>query len=251
MKKRYLPVLFFVLLALSSCFDIEERYDFQSDGSCNVAYNFDMSSAVSVLKNLMSDSLRATPQFSAVKDTTLNFYSVVPDTTRMKMNNEEADMAKNSNLSIKMNLKNNVMKVGIMHQAKNPAELEYYLKHFSKMSINKNITGGDKKTVGLDAQQLIAGENYYSYEVTPHKFYRIIDKAKFEAFIKKTQSVFAMAKALLIETPYKLVLHFSHPVKRVSNPKAIVSADRKEVTLITNMDDVMKNPSIMNIKVDF
>ena len=108
-----------------------------------------------------------------------------------------------------------------------------------------------KQAKGFDPQQLVAGEDYYSYEITPHKFYRIIDKDKFNAFVKKTQSAFSMAKAMLIETPYKLVLNFAKPVKKVSNPKAIVSADRKRVTLVTNMDDVIKNPALMNLKIDF
>ena len=254
MKKFYYPILFFVLLCLSSCVDIEEHYDFKPDGSCNVLYSFDMSSAVSVLMNLMSDSIKETPQFSLVKDTTLNFYTALPDSTQQKMTLEEANMAKSSSLMVKMNLKKNIMKVGINHVAKNSADLEYYLKHLSKISMNSqlnSVTKNDKHVGGFDAEQLVAGEDYYSYEITPHKFYRVIDKTKFSAFLKKTQSAFAMAKAMLIDMPYKVVLNFAKPVKKVNNPKAIVSADRKRVTLITNMDDVIKNPSLMNLKIDF
>jgi hypothetical protein len=253
MKRFYYPILFFVLLCLSSCVDIEEHYDFKPDGSCNVVYSFDMSSAISVLTNLMSDSLRQTPQFSLVKDTTLNFYSALPDSTQQKMTLEEANMAKSSNLSVKMDLKKNIMKVGINHFAKNPADLEYYLKHLSKMSMSGqlNAVTKNKKANGFDAQQLVAGEDYYSYEITPHKFYRVIDKAKFNAFLKKTESAFTMAKAMLIDMPYKVVLNFAKPVKKVNNPRAILSADKKTVTLVTNMDDVIKNPSLMNLKIDF
>lgn len=254
MKKIYFPLVFFVLLCLSSCVDIEERYDFKPDGSCNVLYSFDMSSAVSVLMNLMTDSIKATPQFSMVKDTSLNFYSALPDTTQQKMSLEEVNMAKGSNLAVKMDLKKSIMKVGINHVAKNAADLEYYLKHLSKMSLNdqlNSVTKNNKKGGGFDARQLVAGEDYYSYEITPHKFYRIVDKAKFNAFLKKTQSAFTMAKAMLIDMPYKVVLNFAMPVKKVYNPKAIVSADRKRVTLITNMDEVIKNPSLMNLKIDF
>lgn len=254
MKKLYLPVIFFVLLFFSSCLDIEEQYNFKQDGSCSIVYGFDMGSAVSVLMNLMSDSVKATPQFSLVKDTTLNFYTALPDTTQLKMSAEEANMAKSSNLSIKMNLKKSIMKVSINHLAKNSAELEYYLKHISKISMNsqlKSISKGEKQPLGFDAQQLVAGEDYYTYEITPHKFYRVIDKAKFNAFLKKTSSAFSMAKAMLIDMPYKVILNFAKPVKKVYNSKAIVSADRRRVTLITNMDDVMKNPSLMNLKIDF
>jgi hypothetical protein len=254
MKKRYFLILFFVLIGLSSCVDIEEHYDFKADGSCNVVYGFDMSSAVSVLMNLMTDSVKETPQFSLVKDTTLNFYTALPDSTQQKMSLEESNMAKSSNLAIKMDLKKSIMKVSINHFSKNSADLEYYLKHLSKISMSNplnKVTKNDKQTKAFDAQQLLAGEDYYLYEITPHKFYRVVDKAKFNAFLKKTQSTFAMAKAMLIDMPYKVILNFSKPIKKINNPKAILSADRKKVTLITNMDDVIKNPSLMNLKIDF
>jgi len=181
------------MLCLSSCVDIEEHYDFKADGSCNVVYGFDMSRAVSVLMNLMSDSVRATPQFAMKKDTTLNFYSALPDSTQQKMTADEINMAKGSNLSVKMDLAKSVMKVSINHYAKTAADLQYYLQHISKISMNSNINAATKNSAspkGFDAQQLVAGQDYYSYEITPHKFYRIIDKDKFNAFLKKTQSAF-------------------------------------------------------------
>ena len=254
MKKLYFLFFFFILICFSSCVDIEERYDFKTDGSCNVVYGFDMGSAVSVLMNLMPDSVKETPQFSMVKDTTLNFYTALPDSTQEKMTPEEVKMAKTSDLSVKMNLAKNVMKVNISHFSKNAADLEYYLKHLSNMSMNSQldaVTKSSKKPSGFDTQQLLAGEDYYLYEITPHKFYRIIDKAKFNAFMKKTQATLSMAKAMLIDMPYKVVLNFAKPLKRINNPKAIVSADRKHVTLTATMDDIMKNPSLMNLRIDF
>jgi hypothetical protein len=246
-------LIFFVLICFSSCVDIEEHYDFKADGSCNVVYGFDMSSAVSVLMNLMSDSVRATPQFAMVKDTSLNFYSALPDTTQQKLSPDEVNMAKASKLAVKMDLQKSIMKVSIIHTAKNVADLQYYLQHISKISMNGqlNAVTKNKTPKGFDAQQLVAGQDYYNYEVTPHKFYRIIDKTKFNAFLKKTQSTLAMAKAMLIDMPYKLVLNFTKPVKKLDNSKAVLSADRKHVTLITNMDEVIKNPNVMNLKIDF
>jgi len=246
-------LIFFVLICFSSCVDIEEHYDFKADGSCNVVYGFDMSSAVSVLMNLMSDSVRATPQFAMVKDTSLNFYSALPDTTQQKLSPDEVNMAKASKLAVKMDLQKSIMKVSIIHTAKNVADLQYYLQHISKISMNGqlNAVTKNKSPKGFDAQQLVAGQDYYNYEVTPHKFYRIIDKTKFNAFLNKTQSTLAMAKAMLIDMPYKLVLNFTKPVKKLDNSKAVLSADRKHVTLITNMDEVIKNPNVMNLKIDF
>jgi hypothetical protein len=253
MKKHFLPVLFFVLLSLSSCVDIEEHYDFKPDGSCNVTYGFDMGKAVSVLMNLMTDSVRETPQFALVKDTTLNFYDALPDSISKGMNLDEMKMAQGSDLAIKMNLNKNIMKVSIRHEAKNIADLKYYLQHLSSISMNNQLNSVAKSNAvkNFDAQPLITGQSYYTYDITPHKFYRIIDKDKFKAFLKSAGSKFAMAKAMLIDMPYKVVLNFAKPVKKINNPKAILSADRRKVTLTTSMDEVMKNPALMNLKIDF
>jgi hypothetical protein len=254
MKKRYLFVLLFILLNFTSCVDIEERYDFKADGSCNVVYGFDMSRAISVFKNLVSDSLKQTSQFNMVKDTTLSFLAAVPDSLERKLSKDELAMASSTDLSIKMDLKNSLMKMSITHSAKNSEELQYYLAHFSKLSTNGKldaVTKGNQQVKGFDAQQLVSGQDYYEYEVTPHKFYRIVDKAKFNAFLKKTQNTLGMAKAMLIDMPYKVVLNFARPVKKVDNSKAVLSADRKRVTLVTSMDEVMKNPALMNLKIDF
>lgn len=254
MKKLYFPIILALIFCLSSCVDIEEHYNFKADGSCSVVYDFDMSKAVSVLMNLMSDSVRSTPEFGMVKDTTLNFYSALPDSTQSKMSIGDVNMAKASNLRVNMNLKANLMKVSLNHEAKNIADLQYYLEHISKISNAGSvsaITKNAKKGTLFDPQQLISGEDYYVYEITPHKFYRMIDLSKFNAFLKRTSATFAMAKAMLIETPYKLVLNFAKPVKKIDNPKAVLSADRKRVTLQTNMDEIIKNPAAMNLKIDF
>ena len=251
MKKIYICLLLTMACTLNSCVDIVERYNFKANGTCDVIYDFDMSKAVAVLHNLLSDSVAATPQFTMVKDTLMNLYSALPDSTQNKMSEEEVKLAKGSNLAVNMNLKRNLMKVSIRHEANSAAELEHYLQRLSKLA---NYEQGDRKGGALNmfnAQQLITGQDCYAYQVTNNKFIRVIDKAKFNNFLKKTQSTFAMAKAMLIETPYKVVLNFARPVKKIDNKKAVLSADRKQVVLQTNMDDLIKNPTLMNVKIDF
>lgn len=254
MKKLYSLLFTFILLSFTSCVDIEERYDFKVDGSCNVVYDFDMGRAIAVFKNLVSDSLKQTSQFNMVKDTTLNFLAAVPDSVERKLTKDELAMAATTNLSIKMDLQNSRMEMSITHSAKSAADLQYYLEHFSKLSTTRQldvVAKSNQQVRGFDAQQLVSGQDYYQYEVTPHKFYRIVDKGKFNAFLKKTQNTLGMAKAMLIDMPYKVVLNFAKPIKKVNNAKAIVSANRRKVTLTTTMDEAIKDPSIMNLKIDF
>ena len=251
MKKLYFFIILCLFCLTTSCVDIVERYNFKANGTCDVIYDFDMSKAVAVLHNLLSDSVAATPQFAMVKDTAMNLYNALPDSTQNKMSIDEAKLAQSSNLVINMNLKRDLMKVSIRHEANSPAEMEYYLQRMSKLADYQQVGKKGSSMNMFNAQQLIAGQDCYAYQVTPHKFIRIIDKAKFNAFLKKTQSTFAMAKAMLIETPYKVVLNFAKPIKKINNKKAIVSADRRQVIIQTNMDELIKNPTLMNIRIDF
>lgn len=276
MKKLYIPLVFFACLCLTSCVDIEEHYDFKPDGSCTVAYGFDMSRALSVLNVLISDSVRATPQFSLAKDTSLNYFSTLPDSVVSKMSAEDINTAKNSSLHINMDLTKNKMKVNLDYHAKTPADLVYYLQHVSAFSVKvpqgefidpkqKNIVEfhdpnekvvlkpEDFKDIKNDykGELLLGGQDYYTYEITDHKFSRTINKSKFSKFLKSAGSRLVMAKAMLIDMPYKMVMRFAKPVKKIDNSKAILSADRMQVTLVTSMDEVIKNPALMNLQVDF
>lgn len=251
MKKLYFLIILLVTCMCTSCVDIVERYNFKASGACDIIYDFDMSRAVAVLHNLLSDSVTATPQFAMVKDTVMNLYSALPDSTQDKLNIEQTKLAKSSNLAIDMNLKKDIMKVSIRHQADSPAGLEYYLQQLSKLANYNQLAKKGNAVNIFNAQQLIAGQDCYSYQVTTHKFCRIIDKTKFNNFLKKTQSTFAMAKAMLIDMPYKVVLNFAKPVKKIDNKKAVLSADRKQVILQTNMDELIKNPTVMNLQIDF
>ncbi len=250
MKKLYIFIIVALAFTLNSCVDIVERYNFRPNGTCEVVYDFDMSRAVAILHNLLSDSLTATPQFAMAKDTVMNLYGALPDSTQQKMSVQEMRLAKSSDLAVNMNLKQDLMKVSIRHEADSPSGLEFYLQQMSKMANYGYLNEKGVKNNMFNAQQLMAGNDCYTYQVTSNRFCRIIDKDKFNSFLKRTRSTFAMAKAMLIETPYKVVLNFAKPVKKVDNKKAIVSADRKQVILQTSIDELIKDPSIMNLQVD-
>ena len=149
-----------------------------------------------------------------------------------------------------------VMKAGITLNAKSAADIDYFLRNLSKMpSLDKKlgeVTKDDKKSVDTTgARGLMEYENFYSYEITAHKFYRTIDTAKFGPFSRKNVQTVEMAKGLKMTIPYKLTLNFASPVKNVSSSIAKVSADKKRVTLETDMEAMSKNPSILNLKVDY
>ncbi|OCX53821.1 hypothetical protein BEL04_05920 [Mucilaginibacter sp. PPCGB 2223] len=213
-----------------------------------------MSTAVSVLANLLPDSVKQSPQYGEAKDTTVNFYNALPDTTQKKMDSVQVVMAKNSDLVLIMNLKHNLMKASIRYSADNAHDLDYYLNHLSKMTSQGHLSTlmpVSKSLKKADGSQFVLGQDYYNYEIGPHRFYRIIDKARFNKYIKTNESVFNLSKAMLIDMPYRITLTFPEPVTHVDNSRAVLSADKKTVTLQTNVEDAFKNPEMMNFKIDY
>jgi len=51
--------------------------------------------------------------------------------------------------------------------------------------------------------------------------------------------------------PYKVVLNFAKPVKKVNNPRAVLSSDGRQLILSATMDEVINDPTVMNLEVDF
>jgi hypothetical protein len=257
MKKTTYSLLFLAMLCLSSCFEVDEQFDFKANGSIDFAYNIDLGKTVTVLTGMMPDSSKKKDkQFNAAVDTTLNFYTASDGAAQKRMNQEETYLAKNSNITVDMNLSKGVMKASIKLAAKNAADFDYFIHNLSKMpSLSKKlseVTKDDNKTVDTTgARALMEYEDYYSYEVTAHKFYRIVDTAKFGPFSRKNAQTIAMAKGLKMTIPYKLTLNFASPVKNVTSSIAKLSPDKKRVTLETDMEAMTKNPSILNLKVDY
>jgi hypothetical protein len=254
MKKVWVLLGILLITCLTSCVDIDETYDFHADGSCNVTYNFDMSKAISVLVNLLPDSVRQTPQFNMVQDTTVTYYNILPDSIHQQMDSSQVAMAKSSDVVLMMNLKNNVVKVSIRHSADNVTDLSYYLKNIAKMTADNqlgSILKSNKHLQAANKNPFALTQDYYNYEITPHKFYRTLDIVKFKKYVKANQAMFSMSKAMLIEMPYKVTVNFPEPVNKIDNNKAILSIDKKSVTIETNIDEVLKNPEVMNFKIDF
>lgn len=214
-----------------------------------------MSKAIEVLANLLPDSVKQTPQFNMEQDTTVNYYSLLADSVHRQMDSTQVATAKSSDVVLMMNLKRNLVRVSMRHSADNVADLSYYLRNLSKMTSNDQLGAILKSKKGVkgdaDKNPFALTQDYYNYEITPHKFYRTIDMPRFRKYVKANQSMFSMSKAMLIEMPYKVTVNFPQPVIKIDNKKAVLSADKKSVTLATNIDEVLKDPEIMNFKIDF
>ncbi len=254
MKKLYFGVLMLLLSMFSSCVNVEERYTFLKDGACKIDYRFNMGKAVSVLSNLLPDSIKQTPSYLTAKDTAINFLSDLSDSTRKKLNGEQVNVARSTMLHFKMNLKNNLMLATLQYEAKNPKEIKYFLTHISKLAQKQQlgqVLNSPQMLSPSTNRGTVISQDYFNYDIGSRHFTRKVDTVKFRKYFRQNEAMFNMAKAALIEMPYSVVMHFPHPVKKTGNIRAKLSSDKKLLTLISSLEEITKTPQIMNLKVEY
>jgi len=89
-----------------------------------------------------------------------------------------------------------------------------------------------------------------SYTYDGKKFTRkaIIDK---QAVQKVKDSAADMSKMIFASSNYIIKYHFPKRIKKVSNPNALFSEDRKSITIQYPFTDYMENPDKLNFEVEF
>lgn len=255
MKKFYFVLLMLLLSVFSSCMNVEERYVFLKGGACKIDYRFNLGKAVSVLSNLLPDSVKQSSSYLAAKDTAVNFYSDLTDAERKKLNNDQTDLARATLLHLKMNLKNHQMLINVQYEAANSKEVKYFLTHISNIAqqqkIGRLISDPQVMQAGAGSGGMGINEDYFDFDISSKRFSRKVDTVKFRKYFKQNEAMFNMAKAALIEMPYSVVMRFPRPVKKTGNVRAKLSADKKQLTLSSNLEEISKTPQIMNLKVEY
>ncbi len=255
MKKFYFAVLMLLLSVFSSCVNVEERYTFLKDGACKIDYRFNMGKAVSVLSNLLPDSVKQTPSYLMQKDTAINFFSDLTPVERKELSNDQIDLARATLLHLKINLKNNQMLASVQYEAKSPKEVKYFLTHISNIAqqqkIGQLISDPQVIQAGSSSGGMGINEDYFTYDISSKHFFRKVDTLKFRKYFKQNEAMFNMAKAALIEMPYSVVMRFPRPVKKTGNVRAKLSPDKKLLMLNSSLEDIVKTPQIMNFKVEY
>ncbi|PXY43289.1 hypothetical protein [Flavobacterium hydrophilum] len=89
----------------------------------------------------------------------------------------------------------------------------------------------------------------YTYDGKKFTRKAIIDKQKITE--KANDSAADMSKMIFASSNYVVKYHFPKKIKKVSNPNALFSEDRKTITIQYPFTDYMENPDKLNFDVEF
>lgn len=101
---------------------------------------------------------------------------------------------------------------------------------------------------------LSAEEHYYKvrYDYNGNNFNRIVkitDSTHFKNQVEKIEQYKINYKGYKLVQNFQLKYYFTRKIRSVSNPRAVISADRKSLYLHFLLTDCLQNPEITNLEV--
>jgi len=245
MKLYKLLSFCFVLATLTSCTLTENIY-VNDNGTGKFSVDMDGSS----LMAMAGDQLG--PDAKKNIDSTFTFKQLFEEKkdSIAKLSPEaqkELKKLENFVVNTKMNGEKKEFLMTISTDFKNVNELQDALQSLSAL---QRLEGGASAATPF-GKGLGDNNSKLSYTYDGKKFTRkaVIDKQKVAE--KAKDSTADMSKMIFASSNYIIKYHFPKKIKKVSNPNALFSEDRKSITIQYPFTDYMENPDKLNFDVEF
>jgi hypothetical protein len=245
MKLYKLLSFCFVLATLTSCTLTENIY-VNDNGTGKFSVDMDGSS----LMAMAGDQLG--PDAKKNIDSTFTFKQLFEEKkdSIAKLSPEaqkELKKLENFVVNTKMNSEKKEFLMTISTDFKNVNELQDALQSLSAL---QRLEGGASAATPF-GKGLGDNNSKLSYTYDGKKFTRkaVIDKQKVAE--KAKDSTADMSKMIFASSNYIIKYHFPKKIKKVSNPNALFSEDRKSITIQYPFTDYMENPDKLNFEVEF
>jgi len=248
MKLYKLLSFSFLVATLTSCTFTENMY-INDNGAGKFSVDIDGSSLMEMAGDQLGNQMGADAKKNV--DSTFTFKQLIAEKqdSISKLSPEaqkEIKKLENFVFNIKMNGEQKQFLMNIATDFKSVNELQDILQ---SMSALQKLEGGNAPSTPFAG--LGDNKSKLSYTYDGKKFTRkaVIDKQKTTE--KAADSTADMSKMMFASSNYIIKYHFPKPVKKVSNPNALFSDDRKTITIQYPFTDYMENPDKLNFDVEF
>lgn len=249
MKLYKLLSFLFLIATLTSCTLTENIY-VNDNGTGKFSLDMDGSSLMAMAGDQLGDQMGGDLKKNI--DSTFTFKQLFEEKkdSIAKLSPEaqkELKKLENFVVNTKMNAENKVFLMTLSTDFKNVNELQDALQALStlqKLESSGNPSAPFSGGLGDNNSKL-------SYTYDGKKFTRkaVIDKQKLAAKAKDSSA--EMSKMVFASSNYIIKYHFPKRIKKVSNPSALFSEDRKTITIQYPFTDYMENPDKLNFEVEF
>lgn len=245
-------LLLFVILLTASC-TFTENIEIKPDGTGNFSLEMDGSGFMAMAGDQALKGMNAKQDAKSI-DSTFSFKQIFEEKkdSIAKLSPEQQKALKkleNFVINIKMNPESKQFLFAMKTPFKSINELDDLNESLGTL---KDLKGSSDKKDNPAAMMSGMGINNskLSFSYNGNSFNRKAVVSKTD--VKKIENdSLGMAKMMFASSKYILKYHFPKPVKKVSNPDALFSDDRKTITVEYPFTDYTDNPDKLNLNVEF
>jgi hypothetical protein len=249
---KYLLPLSFSFLMMG-CLDINENVDIKKDGSGKMALDMDMSQMVELLQTYMGKDELAKKGMDKM-DTTILMKDIVD--TAKNLTPEKKALLRPGTVHIKMDLDQKIFTTHMQFPFSNLNQLQSLYKTMSDGSLgNTNLLsglagqGGQPEGANPDINQF---NGIYDFTCKDGVMSKKLNDEKWKALKNDPQmSQMQQASQMGMEIMYTTTISLPRPVKKVDNPLAKLSDDKKTVTIKYNLVDVFEKPEQFGYNIEY
>jgi hypothetical protein len=236
------------LFLLAGCLEIKEDLEIKNNGSGQLAVNTDMSQLLDIMQTYIGKEEMEKELPGKVMDTTLLMKTIV-DTAR-DITPEKKALVRDGKIHMQLNMDQKIFKADMHFPFHNLSDLEKLYASMNDGSLGTadlfkglSHSGDSVAAPGNNVPDMNQFNSIYDFTAKDGMISRKVNMEKLKAL--KESSQFAQMKDATnmgMEIPYTLTLHLPRPVKKVDNSIAMLSEDKKTVTLKYNLMDVFDHP---------
>lgn len=261
---KFIRTLFIVLLPFTfvSCMDTREELEIKKDGSGTLAMKTDLSKMLEMMKSFAPAEELQKQGLDKAYDTIMLMKDYV-DTAKSVPADKKA-LLREGKVHLVMNLKENLGKFDMQFPFKSADQLQqlYASLNSSTGSLKGMFDGMGKKLPGTgnDSSATDAGADkgmpqiasVYDIVVKDGLYSRKVNKERYNEFTQavKLEELKQMG-SMLGQMNYTLSIKFSRPIKKISNPKAVLSDDKRTVTLSTDLMETFEHPELLALEIEY
>lgn len=245
MKNLQFLFITFLAIVITSC-QFTEELTINKDGSGNYNLNVDMGGMMSSMSGMKeNDSIKTEPE---KVDTIINMKDVLEmkkdSISKLSASDKEIiNAVKDMKMRVRIDEEKDMMLMDFTLDFNNISDLDDIRRKIEKAQQIQDNKGEDKEPL----------ENHeVQYSFKKKKFERkVIMKdltPEEQELFEKNQEEYNM---FLVGSKYKLIYNFPRKIKTVNYPDVAYKNNRKTMIIEVEMDDILKNPQLLDLKVTF
>lgn len=242
---------------LTGCIEINEDMDIRANGSGLWVTHTDMGQLLDLIQNYMGKDEMSKQIPQKMIDTTLYFKNFTD--TLSNLSAEKKELVKDGKINMKLNMDQKIFTTDMTFPFKSLSNLQQLYNSLSDSSLGtgqllKSLGNGSGATPenNMSSPDINQFNNIYKFTCSNGFLSRKMDKDKFKALLENPQfSQIKQAGDMGMEIPYTITIHLPRAAKKVDNPIATLSPDKKTVVIKYNVIEMINHPEKFEYSIEY